>query len=86
MKNIKPRYLTVDIYRFGSFVSGANSICFMRSQEIRTLATCFIPAMEENRQNERIDVLINWRKVTAKLARKCVNLKRDFITMLQLHS
>ena len=44
-------------------ISGANSICFMRSQEIRILAYCFIRTMKENRHDESIDDLINWRKV-----------------------
>ncbi|CAH2079888.1 unnamed protein product, partial [Thlaspi arvense] len=62
-------------------ITGAKPISFLRSQENRALATYFILAMKENKLEEIIDARI--RKgckleqvtATAKLARKCLNLK-----------
>ncbi|KAG5379969.1 hypothetical protein IGI04_027811 [Brassica rapa subsp. trilocularis] len=74
-----------DVYSFGvvlaELITGEKSVSFLRSQENRTLATYFILAMKENRLFDIIDARIrdgcklNQVTATAKLARKCLNLK-----------
>ncbi|CAH2079887.1 unnamed protein product [Thlaspi arvense] len=62
-------------------ITGAKPISFLRSQENRTLATYFILTMKENKLEEIIDARIRegckleQLTATAKLARKCLNLK-----------
>ncbi|KAL1213652.1 Wall-associated receptor kinase-like 9 [Cardamine amara subsp. amara] len=74
-----------DVYSFGvvlvELITGEKSISFLRSQENRTLATYFIQAMKENKLFDIIDsrirdgCMLNQVTATAKVARKCLNLK-----------
>ncbi|KAL1187766.1 Wall-associated receptor kinase-like 9 [Cardamine amara subsp. amara] len=74
-----------DVYSFGvvlvELITGEKSISFLRSQENRTLATYFIMAMKENKLFDiidgriRDDCMLNQVTATAKVARKCLNLK-----------
>ncbi|KAL1187768.1 Wall-associated receptor kinase-like 9 [Cardamine amara subsp. amara] len=74
-----------DVYSFGvvlvELITGEKSISFLRSQENRTLATYFIMAMKENKLFDiidsriRDDCMLNQVIATAKVARKCLNLK-----------
>ncbi|EFH64990.1 hypothetical protein ARALYDRAFT_476104 [Arabidopsis lyrata subsp. lyrata] len=74
-----------DVYSFGvvlvDLITGEKSISFLRSQENRTLATYFILAMKENKLFDIIDArirdgcMLSQVTATAKVARKCLNLK-----------
>ncbi|KAL1213653.1 Wall-associated receptor kinase-like 9 [Cardamine amara subsp. amara] len=74
-----------DVYSFGvvlvELITGEKSISFLRSQENRTLATYFTMAMKENKLFDIIDArirdgcMLNQVTATAKVARKCLNLK-----------
>ncbi|KAG7586453.1 Protein kinase-like domain superfamily [Arabidopsis thaliana x Arabidopsis arenosa] len=74
-----------DVYSFGvvlvELITGEKSISFLRSQENRTLATYFILAMKENKLFDIIDArirdgcMLSQVTATAKVARKCLNLK-----------
>lgn len=74
-----------DVYSFGvvlvELITGEKSISFLRSQENRTLATYFIQVMKENKLFDIIDAriredcMLNQVTATAKVARKCLNLK-----------
>ncbi|KAG7659008.1 Wall-associated receptor kinase galacturonan-binding domain [Arabidopsis suecica] len=80
------RTVTVDHTHLTTVVSvelitGEKSISFLRSQENRTLATYFILAMKENKLFDIIDArirdgcMLSQVTATAKVARKCLNLK-----------